>query len=151
MEGSRYGLYMHCKGDKGPTVLTRKSDVSELDKFLNSFELVPGVQVNVVDEVKFLGVQIKICGNFNCVVASLPSDVTKTLSFFTSELNRNVRILSSNTNYESLQKQFQAFSLAGNRSGSSASKNASKNVQVLCKICMIFWMIYCPSPTENCT
>lgn len=112
MEGSRYGLFMHCVGDKGPTVLTRKSDIENLDNLLNVPKLVPGVQINVVGEVKFLGVQIKICADFNCVVASLTSEVTKTLSFFISELNRNVRILSSNTNYSSLTKQFEAFSFA---------------------------------------
>ena len=103
---------MHCVGDKGPTVLTRQNDIEDLRSLLNEPTLVPGVHINVVGEVKFLGVQIKICANFNCVVASLTSEVTKTLSFFISELNRNVRILSSNTNYTSLKKQFEAFSFA---------------------------------------
>lgn len=112
MEGEKYGLFMHKIGDKGPTILTRPNDINDLDLYLNEKPIVEGVHINVVDHVKFLGVEIKICADFSCVVASLTTDAIRTLSFFVTELNRNVKMLSNSTNKIYLNQQFYAFSFA---------------------------------------
>lgn len=99
--GDKFGLFMHKKGKKGPTILCHQNDQ---DSVRNLVKQIDDVDVNVVDRVKFLGVNVKLCESKNVMVAEFLPKTTSSLSFFATELNRTTKMMHRMGNLESLNR-----------------------------------------------
>ena len=85
-QAQEFGLRVHRTGSKGPTLLVHSDVVNGAIEMLED----GGVRdVNVVEEVKFLGLNIRICKKNNCMVGRLPDKVSKKLNYLVIELGRN--------------------------------------------------------------
>ena len=108
-DGKKYGLYMHETGKKGPTMLVKPSQVSEVSSLMLDGGI---VDINVVDEVKFLGVNIKICSKNNIMTANMTSSAIKKMNFFVSELNKTYRLVNYSPSPNAPTSAFLAASFA---------------------------------------
>lgn len=97
------GLFVHRSGSKGPTILVHNSDNHLIEQMLLDKTL---VDVNVVNRVKFLGVDLSICSRHNTVYANFPPQVVQTLFFLNSEMSRNFKIIQYRCNRDNIQLCF---------------------------------------------
>ena len=93
MGGEQIGLFMHKSGSKGPTVLVHNSQMESTRELLaRDDEEFNDVDINVVNKVKFLGLDIFICEKFNIMAAKFPIKTQRLMSFYVSELNQTFRL-----------------------------------------------------------
>ena len=83
------GLKVHRTGSKGPTLLVHEDGQEEAKKMLVDGDI---EDVNVVSEVKFLGIDIHICTKNNVMVGKLPVKVIRKLNYLVIELGRNYKL-----------------------------------------------------------
>ena len=90
VEAKHFGLQVHLKGTKGPTLLVRKKHVGHLD--------IPST-VTVVNVIKFLGIDISI-GPLTSLIGSFPEAVIQNLYFHARTLGTGLRLarLNASTN-----------------------------------------------------
>ena len=88
-EATDIGLTMHAHGKKGPTLLTSKGD----DK-IKASRMVSEIEratVAVVNEIKFLGLNLTIDGPTRYVKSGLTTKSKQTLGFYANEMTRTLR------------------------------------------------------------
>lgn len=78
-----------------------QTDVEETTRIVSVFN---DVDVNIVDKVKFLGVNASICDKNNVAVAEFLPNVTKLLSFYATGLNRTAKMMYRMKSIETLNK-----------------------------------------------
>ena len=123
-EANSLGLKVHRRGAKGPALLVHKGMVEEAGRMLSEGEV---EDVNVVESVKFLGVDIHICTKNNIMVGRFPIKVTRKLNFLVIELGRNIKLAKYTCNTR--EKLNDVFNSASN---SIASTVESRMQYALC-------------------
>lgn len=109
-DGEDLGLFMHGSGKKGPTILVQTGQLESTKTMIERHENEFGCDVNVVDRVKFLGLEIFLCDKDEVMLARFTEKIEQLLSFFIAEINRAVRIIQFTKNTTLLNNMFNAAS-----------------------------------------